>query len=212
MIGISPPFTMYKVSLLALSLLLLAACNQSPQYPNNNVSFSSSSSISSFISSSSSVSAFTIDANGNFAGTVTVTGYPVIKNVSEAFCETDCTQYEYVYFESITSNSRAFDAFLKQHFGNYYVTNGRIGIGCRANNLLTYWNDSDENGMREATLSQPESKAIFAATPASPVTISLTRLPFTGGSGAPTCYSDITTIKIAQSTAASSASTQAVPF
>jgi hypothetical protein len=157
--------------------------------------------------------AFEVDADGNFAGTVTVTGYPEIERVKEAFCETDCPEYDYVFFNVTTSDTPAFDEFLESNAGNSYVGANRIGLGCKDNNVLTYWNHSDAYNQKEFTLSNGDSNAILGAAEDSPITLTLTKLPLSAGSGAPTCYSHFTTINIVSTTAIDSKqAANAVPF
>ena len=145
-----------------------------------------------------SQSTFKADEKGNFYGTLVVTGYPTIKIEPEPFCEANCKKYSYVFFQVLSTDINALPEFLGANEGNSFVGKGQIGIGCVQDKIISYSNDSDKFGMKKYTVSQELSKKILDSTKEAPVTIELERLLFTGGSGAPACYSHFTYINSAE--------------
>ncbi|OGH68767.1 MAG: hypothetical protein A2754_00155 [Candidatus Magasanikbacteria bacterium RIFCSPHIGHO2_01_FULL_47_8] len=129
---------------------------------------------------------------------VAVTGYPIITEVPEAWCEENCKTYSYVLFKIVKANNNALFAFLGVNEGNSFVGKESVGLGCTENNVITYFNHSDQFGMQEYRLSLELSKKILEANQEKPITIQLERLLFTGGSGAPTCYSHFTRVSSAE--------------
>jgi hypothetical protein len=134
------------------------------------------------------------DKDGNYYGELTVTGYPIIKEVDEFFCEENCKKYSYVFFKILKNNNAALFDFLKAS-GDNFVGDEQIGLGCVENGIINYFNDSNRFGMREYAVSAGLSKRILEATKENPVSIELERLFYTGGRGAPVCYSHFTYIR-----------------
>lgn len=139
------------------------------------------------------ISSFKADNDGNFYGTLTVTGYPVIKKKTTTLCSEDCSSYFYIYFQVLSENKALFK-FLTNQKGNAFVGEKQIGLGCLENNIITYYNDSEELGMNQYNVSSELSRNILESNEQNPISITLTRLLFIGGSGAPDCYSHFTTI------------------
>ncbi|MDX9970356.1 MAG: hypothetical protein RBS56_00410 [Candidatus Gracilibacteria bacterium] len=145
---------------------------------------------------------FSADKDGNYFGKLTVSGYPTVKMVPQAFCDPEvddgCTSFPYVYFNLVGNLSPEFQKFSDTNAGNAFVGQDVIGLGCKENGpgFLYYYNDSEENGMKYFRLSDEDSVKLFAGTMNSPVTITLERKPFYGGSGAPECYSHFTEITV----------------
>ncbi len=145
---------------------------------------------------------FSADANGNYFGKLTVSGYPTVKMVPKSFCDPEvddgCTSFPYVYFNLTGNYSPEFQKFSDSNAGNAFVGQDVIGLGCKepGANFLYYYNDSEENGMKYFRLSDTDSAKFFAGTMNFPVTITLERKPFYGGSGAPDCYSHFTEITV----------------
>lgn len=145
---------------------------------------------------------FSADANGNYFGKLTVSGYPTVKMVPKAFCDPEvddgCTSFQYVNFNLTGNYSPEFQKFSDSNAGNAFVGQDVIGLGCKepGANFLYYYNDSEENGMKYFRLSDTDSAKFFAGTMNFPVTITLERKPFYGGSGAPDCYSHFTEITV----------------
>jgi hypothetical protein len=135
------------------------------------------------------------DENGFYSGGLVVRGYAETNTVSEAFCEENCAQYQYISLVITEKNTDKLDDFFQDNFGNFATTNNMIGLGCLADGQIYYANHSDEFGFKDFKLSKELTTSILNATEAKPVTLELDKLFLTGGAGAPTCYSLFTYIK-----------------
>lgn len=130
------------------------------------------------------------------SGIVYVDGYVQIEKHEDAINDEGIV--DYVYFHITKSNNEDFMKYLKNSNGNSFVKNDAIGLGCKSDGILSYYNSSDANGDKGYKLSSSDSAKLFASTSSKPVRLRLNRLPFTGGSGAPLCYSHITEISIVE--------------
>lgn len=160
------------LSFVLLGIVFLAGCGQR-QIVNNQSSFQS-------------------DKQENFYGTLIVTGYPIVKIEAEPFCEKNCKKYSYVFFQVLNTDSQVLSDFLRENKGNNFIDTNQLGIGCVQDEIITYFNDSNKLGMKEYSVPVGLSKKILDSNKEKPVTIKLERLLFTGGSGAPACYSHFT--------------------
>lgn len=142
------------------------------------------------------VGEYKINDSGLFYGDFYVRGYASTETVSEPFCEKDCATYNYVNFNIVESGNKDFLDFLESNRDNAYVKTNRIGLGCVENNLISYSNHSDEQGMKEFSLSPDLSQAIIGSSQASPIALHLKKLPLSGGQGAPACYSHISSVEL----------------
>lgn len=148
------------------------------------------------ISSTSSSAGFTLK-EGSPEGTVHVKGYAETEIVVEPFCDDDfCPEYEYVFFVVVDSDSQEFTNFLSQNGGNAFGADNRIGLGCEDDNQIVYENDSDTYGRKEFVLSDDISEEILDSSPEHLVALTLTKLPLSGGAGAPACYAHFTTVEL----------------
>ena len=139
---------------------------------------------------------FDQDENGNFFGDIYVRGYATTVTIPEAFCETDCLMYEYVFFHSLETSSRdALNMFEKGSEGNSFIGIQRIGIGCHQDGIISYENDSDETGMKAYTIPVDQTDTILKSTEQDPIVLRLNRKLYTSGRGAPTCYSHFSEIE-----------------
>lgn len=211
-----------QVSFVFLGLLLMSGCSQqkvpSPtdsesmkgiEVPNNEKFEKKEISDKETPKPSEEKATFAADNQGNYFGVLTVTGYPVIMNTPEPFCEKDCKNYEYVYFQIMETNSTALYDFLGINKGNSFIGEKQVGIGCRKSGAISYYNDSNQLGMKEYYVYPDISKKILSASKNDPVAIRLERLLFTGGSGAPACYSHFTYISLADKQPIETAETKA---
>lgn len=142
------------------------------------------------------VGEYKLNESGLFYGDFYVRGYASTETVAEPFCEQDCATYDYVNFNIVESGNKDFLAFLESNRDNAYVKTNRIGLGCVENNLISYSNHSDEQGMKEFSLSAELSQAIMGSSAAQPIALHLKKLPLSGGQGAPACYSHITSVEV----------------
>jgi len=126
---------------------------------------------------------------------LTVTGYAEVVERDEAFCEENCTKYDYVFWKP-TDELIGNDDFFRTNEGNAFASREALGLGCVNDGIISYANDSIRYGMAEFTLSPELSEQILDATEDSPITLRLQKLVLDGGRGAPTCYSHFTTIEL----------------
>jgi len=132
---------------------------------------------------------------------ITVAGYPEMTQKNQAFCSVDCDVFNYLFFHTTNApkNDPAFASFLKQNQGNSFVGSGAsIGLGCVTDGIIGYQNDSDALGMTAFTLSDSLSRDILSATVQKPITLRLAKRKYTGGRGAPDCYSHVTEVEHVQ--------------
>ena len=128
-------------------------------------------------------------------GTFQAEGYTSAVKRNEAFCEENCKQYDYVFFNITKSeNTKIFD-YINSSAGNSFVQDKAIGMGCVANGVISYFNSSDTVS-KEYSISQSDTQKILTATKEKPVRLDIERLMYTGGRGAPTCYSHFATFKV----------------
>ena len=128
------------------------------------------------------------------SGVVEVIGYTIIEKISDFDSE---EEYDYVFFNILETKSNDFNKYLKSISGNSFVRNNAIGLGCRLDNLIKYYNSSDKLGdLKYFELSKNDSKKILSSTKSNPVRLRLERLVYTSGSWAPACYSHITNIDV----------------
>ncbi|MBR3490423.1 MAG: hypothetical protein IKH36_02915 [Bacilli bacterium] len=138
------------------------------------------------------------DAN-SYYGKATVRGYVTTKKVTSGDVVTDNSPtYDMVFFNITESNSNKFMAFVDSYgsSGNSYASGKAIAIGCVKDGKLVHYNDSDEFGMKEYELSEADTTKLMNTTKEATITLEIERYKFTGGSGAPDCYSHISTIAI----------------
>lgn len=133
-----------------------------------------------------------------FSGDLYVRGHAEIVTVDEPFCEEDCREFEYAFFEIDETGNEALEDFLSLNEGNAYVRPSAVGLGCVEDGIVHYNNQSDGRQMVEISLDAAASQAILASSIPSPVTLHLTKLPLSGGTEAPVCYSHFTTIRLAE--------------
>ncbi len=130
-----------------------------------------------------------------YYGNLIVAGYPTITEVQEPFCEENCDTHDYVYFNITSSDNIYLEEYLSRQTGNSFVGDMKIGIGCIENDIISRSNDSDEFGMQEYQNATEETKLIMSATKDTPITLQLERYLYTGGHGAPACYSHFAEIR-----------------
>lgn len=134
-----------------------------------------------------------------YYGKTTVRGYVTTEKVYSGDVVTeDSPSYDMVFLNIMESNSNELLAFVELYgaSGNSYVNGKAIAIGCVKDGKLVHYNDSDDYGMQEYVLDEASTTQLMNSTKEAPVTLEVERYKFTGGSGAPDCYSHISTIKI----------------
>lgn len=132
----------------------------------------------------------------NGYGTVDVLGYVTIENI-ELYDEDE--KINYVYFNIIDTKSNDFLQYIDSLNGNSFVSNKAIGLGCTDYKKIFYLNSSDEKEFENYELDENVSNKILASSIDNPIKLRLTRFKYSGGSGAPNCYSHISTIELLES-------------
>jgi hypothetical protein len=168
-----------------LSALLLVACMQQPiDRPVTLPVFTGA-----WASRDSDIGYFHKLDNGEYAGTIRLTGYATIEKRFAGFCEKDCPSVDYVFLTITKGSTPVFDAYLAEQKGNAFVMDKGIGLGCRGNdNQLRI---DDENGQPRAPVNPAVSAMIVRSTKDEPVTVTLVRNWITPGSGASDCYAHL---------------------
>lgn len=131
------------------------------------------------------------------SGQVDVLGYvEIIKREPSEFDSTNSEKINYVYFHITDTKSNDFLKYIDNMKGNSFVSDKSIGLGCRIDNLIKYYNSSNQNGFKEYNLSLEDSNKIFNSNVNNPIKLRLNRLELSGGKDAPSCYSHITKIEV----------------
>ncbi len=129
----------------------------------------------------------------SYSGPATVSGYPVIQEITEPFCDQDCATYQYVSLMLTSDHSGGFQNFLNENQGNAYAGQNQIGLGCLQSNQIQYSNQVGSE-FKNFQLSTALTDEILAATEANPITLELYKEPIAGGTEGPACYSHFTSI------------------
>jgi hypothetical protein len=138
------------------------------------------------------------EENYDYYGKLIVNGYATLQERPEAFCEENCPVYTYVFFNILDTENKFLDAYIKGQKGNSFVGETSIGLGCVADNILWRMNDSNEFGMQKYTNSLKTSEVVLNSSTEKPITIELERYLYSGGRGAPDCYSHFAQVKIVE--------------
>ncbi len=134
-------------------------------------------------------------SNVTKSGKVRVKGYITIEKMTqEGYYE--APTYDYAFFHILNTKSQDFEDYITGLKGNAFAYDNAIGLGCIENNQLSYVNESDQFGLKGFKLSVEDTNKLLNSSVNNPLTLDLERLEFTGGSGAPECYSHITHISI----------------
>lgn len=177
------------------SALLLTGCwGQTGNGGASSSSLSSLSSSSEEASSSvpSSVSGeFTLQPDGDYLGSVTLTGYVTKREVGEPFCDRDCATYTYVFFNITDGVTPPLQDFLDRNEGNSYAGPGMIGLGCVSEDGKTIRSEvaDPDSYMASREIGRGDSDVILNSNPRNLVTITLNRDYAPAGGEAPACYS-----------------------
>lgn len=134
----------------------------------------------------------------SYYGKLIVNGYAAISEMPEGFCVDDCLVYDYVFFNVLSTDNKFLDNYIEEQQGNSFVGDISIGLGCVENDILWRMNDSDEFGMQKYTDSPATSEAILNSSKENPITVELERYLYTGGKGAPDCYSHFAKVGLAK--------------
>ncbi len=129
------------------------------------------------------------------SGQVDVLGYAEVTEINESF-DSDGETESYIFFHILDIKSNDFLSYIDSLKGNSFVKEKAIGIGCVDDNIIRYANDSDQEGLKAYELTKDVSSKIINSTSSNPIKLRLNRMPLTYGSGAPSCYSHITTIEV----------------
>jgi len=133
--------------------------------------------------------------NGEY-GTFQAQGYADISKLDEAWCETNCKQYDYVYFVILKTENTNLAGYFKQMHDNLFVGGNRVGIGCLNNGKIEYYNPSDANPNGQYTISARDTAKIIKSTKTEPIVLEITKEKYTSGRSGTTCTSLFTNFKI----------------
>lgn len=131
-------------------------------------------------------------SNGEFQGTLKLSGYIEIKQLSGF----DNESRDYAFFRVTDSSDDLIYEYLLQNRGNSYVNEDSIGLGCyeRDSQRIVSTNSS-ASGTTESIISGDDLQRLLASSPANPITIQVTKPVPPVGSGAPVCYSHFRNFK-----------------
>ena len=125
-----------------------------------------------------------------FYGTITVTGYV---DIQRRVCNPGdmCgATVDYVSFIFGNSGNDALKKFTGTQNANAFAAGDRVGIGCQqvSEGRVYYENDADR-GYVVSEISGEDYAKLAGSTSSKPVQLKMTREIYTGGRGAPDCYS-----------------------
>jgi len=123
-------------------------------------------------------------------------GYVTTQTMDEGFCTENCKTYTYASFNILETPNASIEKYTEENTGNSFIGNMSIGIGCVAEEIIWRMAGSDESGTQKYTDSMESSKKLLNSTEKEPVTVNLKRDIFTGGGGAPDCYSHFSKIEV----------------
>jgi hypothetical protein len=134
--------------------------------------------------------AFQKDSQGNYFGTIILTGY---LDIQKRVCNPGdmCgNTVDYAYFVFGNTDNQAIKEFTGSQSGNSFVSGDRVGIGCQLKDIkiIRYENFAD-SGEMVGEIKGGDYNNLIAATKAKPVQLKMTRELYTSGRGAPDCYS-----------------------
>jgi hypothetical protein len=131
-------------------------------------------------------------------GIATVKGYVTVEKIYDGdVVGPDSPTYDMIYFNVTETKNDQFLSYLKDNEGKTYLGDKKFSIGCLLNNdKITYINDSDATEMKKYEISVTDSTRIMNSTKDDPVKLEIEIFKLTGGSGAPKCYSMISTINV----------------
>ena len=143
---------------------------------------------------------FTYDeANYTYHGEFDALGYVTTEFVNEAFCTEDCKTFKRAFFNILETQNKPIKDYIAESEGNSFIGDMSITIGCFTDNdLLWRLNHSDELGMQKYQNSASSSETLLNSSPTNIVKVNLERYLFTGGGGAPDCYSHFAEVKVAE--------------
>lgn len=135
-----------------------------------------------------------------YQGNAYVTGYPIIIELPEGFCDQDCTVYKYVFFELLEASNKNLIEFINLNKGNTFVGTKSVGLGCAIDDLIYFRHQKNPEGIDRTRLTKELSDDILKATENNPISIELGIFlgPIIHEGEAPDCYSHFTKISAIQ--------------
>lgn len=184
----------YTVFAFLFPALLLTACNGDSSDTNDSAMDPNDTPY--LLVSSLPRGNFGADGEGTFSGDLTIRGYIDINRVQEPFCMEDCKTFSYASLKILETGNEELADFLLMNEGNAYAAKDAIGIGCIDDQIIHYSNHSDAQQMKEYVMQPEVSAAILASSEDSPIILHITKLPLSGGTEAPACYSHFSSIEL----------------
>lgn len=132
----------------------------------------------------------TPNENGEYYGTLTLTGY---LNMDHRICKENepCNKtVDYASLIVVSTNNNLIYEYMKLNKGNAFVDENSIGIGCyEKNNKRIYSINHSNYGSFDNIIIGSDLEKILQSNINNPITIQLSKSYLTVGSGAPECYS-----------------------
>ncbi|HYC79962.1 MAG TPA: hypothetical protein VEC17_02960 [Candidatus Binatia bacterium] len=133
---------------------------------------------------------FRKDANGNYLGKLTLTGYLDVQtrvcNPGDMCGET----VRYASFIFTNSDNEAIKEFTGTMQGNSYIAGDRVGLGCQqADRSRIFYENFADSGYKSGEISGADYEKLVSSTRNNPVQITINRELYTSGQGASDCYS-----------------------
>jgi hypothetical protein len=179
---------MNKITIAALLIFLVAAgCNNTPVQKEEQ---SAQNTPPKQEQSTQIPSSTFVEENNVFHGTLTLTGYLDVQtrtcNPGDMCGET----VEYASFRFSETNDQDIHKFLGPYEGNSFAGASIVGLGCyqKDKNRIFYQNDAD-SGMIEGEIKGKDLDLLLKSSKDNQVKLTLSREKYTGGRGAPDCYS-----------------------
>lgn len=146
---------------------------------------------------------FMYDTDNGYYGSIVLKGYLSIQTEACAFEEeTDC-KVDLARFHFERPDNEAFRQFVADNEGNSFIGSGFVSLGCydSASAQLTYFNAADSDGEApgisfEGAIDGEDFEALMASRDQTTVTLFMERPIYTGGKGAPDCYSHFRNFKV----------------
>ncbi|MGD0977472.1 MAG: hypothetical protein ABR875_04260, partial [Minisyncoccia bacterium] len=140
---------------------------------------------------------FQCDERYGCYGILNLTGYI---NIVHKVCEPNSPCFatvDYVLFKIINDNYPLLIQFLKENYGNAFLGNDWIGLGCyqKDKNQIYSYNKADDGNI-DNVISGDELTTLMGSSMQKPVQLTATKSIVTNGMGASECYSDFINFKV----------------
>lgn len=174
--------------IIGVSLSVLSGCFWNAPSDNGG-STSSMSSLSSSVASadsqpvSASLGEFAKREDETYIGAITLTGYAVVKDRKEVWCDRDCKTFQGVSFTVTDGMTPALRDFIASY--------GPIFLGCKNadGSIVREVSVANRQLFEQRTIPVDEASVLLKSAPRNLVTVTLLRDFEPAGTEAPSCYS-----------------------